>query len=163
MKDFSLSSSLEIQQRIVSLPFQVLGEFWFNNNLLWIIPLNPPHTQKSQNCDFNLYQEDIFYTISGEIKIEQEKYLVVKPNDKLIEQVLNPQKLLSERELQIAELVAYGQSNKQIANELKISEWTVSTHLRRAFIKLNVDSRAEMVYRCASLIYYRMQRIFSPS
>ncbi|MBW4694606.1 MAG: hypothetical protein KME27_22890 [Lyngbya sp. HA4199-MV5] len=61
-------------------------------------------------------------------------------------------RLLTERELQIATLVASGQPNKQIAKQLHISEWTVSTHLRRIFMKLGVDSRAAMVYRCASLI-----------
>jgi ATP/maltotriose-dependent transcriptional regulator MalT len=60
--------------------------------------------------------------------------------------------LLSERELQIATLVALGQANKQIAHRLHISEWTVATYLRRIFAKLGVDSRAAMVYRCAALI-----------
>lgn len=60
--------------------------------------------------------------------------------------------LLTERELQIATLVASGRPNKQIAKQLHISEWTVSTHLRRIFMKLGVDSRAAMVYRCAFLI-----------
>lgn len=61
--------------------------------------------------------------------------------------------ILTERELQIAVLVASGQGNKQIANQLCISEWTVSTHLRRIFIKLGVDSRAAMVFKCASIIH----------
>jgi DNA-binding CsgD family transcriptional regulator len=60
--------------------------------------------------------------------------------------------LLTGRELQIATLVASGKVNKQIACELHISEWTVSTHLRRIFAKLGVSSRAAMVYLCASLI-----------
>ncbi|HUM91481.1 MAG TPA: LuxR C-terminal-related transcriptional regulator [Candidatus Competibacter sp.] len=45
-----------------------------------------------------------------------------------------------------------GRLNKQIADRLHISEWTVSTHLRRIFAKLGVRSRAAMVYRCAPLI-----------
>ncbi|MGQ9871346.1 response regulator transcription factor [Leptodesmis sp.] len=49
-------------------------------------------------------------------------------------------------------MVAQEQPNKQIAKHLRISEWTVATYLRRIFAKLNVDSRAAMVYRCASLI-----------
>lgn len=61
--------------------------------------------------------------------------------------------LLTERELQIVTFVAQGNSNKQIASHLRISEWTVSTHLRRIFVKLGVDSRAAMVYRCAELLY----------
>ena len=59
---------------------------------------------------------------------------------------------LSRRELQIVVLVAEGCVNKQIADHLKISEWTVSTHLRRIFAKLCVDSRAAMVYRCLGVI-----------
>jgi DNA-binding CsgD family transcriptional regulator len=59
--------------------------------------------------------------------------------------------LLTARELQIAALVASGDSNKQISRQLNISEWTVCSHLRRIFIKLGVDSRAAMVFRCANL------------
>lgn len=53
--------------------------------------------------------------------------------------------LLTERELQIAMLVSRGKVNKQIAFQLHISEYTVSTHLRRIFCKLGVSSRAAMV------------------
>lgn len=60
--------------------------------------------------------------------------------------------LLTPRELQIATLIALGRVNKQIAKQLKISEWTVATYVRRIFDKLGVDSRAAMVYRCYSLI-----------
>jgi DNA-binding CsgD family transcriptional regulator len=59
---------------------------------------------------------------------------------------------LTDREMQIASLVAKGNSNKQIANHLSISIWTVSTHLRRIFVKLGVDTRAAMVYRCTDLL-----------
>ena len=59
---------------------------------------------------------------------------------------------LTGRELQIAVLVAEGNATKNIAHKLCISEWTVVTHLRRMFAKLNVDNRAAMVYLCSSLI-----------
>ena len=55
---------------------------------------------------------------------------------------------LTAREVQIARLVAEGLVNKQIAVELRISEWTVATHLRRIFAKLGVETRAAMVSRC---------------
>ncbi len=55
--------------------------------------------------------------------------------------------LLTERELQIAVLVSRGRLNKQIAYQLHISEYTVSTHLRRIYNKLGVSSRAAMVAR----------------
>ena len=59
---------------------------------------------------------------------------------------------LSGRELEIAILVAQGHANKNIAYRLQISEWTVATYLRRIFLKLDVESRAAMVFRCAPLI-----------
>ena len=60
--------------------------------------------------------------------------------------------LLTPRELQIVALVADGRVNKQVADVLRISEWTVSTHLRRIFAKLGVDTRAAMVSRCFEAI-----------
>jgi DNA-binding CsgD family transcriptional regulator len=60
--------------------------------------------------------------------------------------------VLTQRELQIVALVAKGRPNKEIAVRLRISEWTVSTHLRRIFAKLGVESRAAMVFRCAELV-----------
>lgn len=60
--------------------------------------------------------------------------------------------LLTARELQIVALVAEGRPNKQIAAELSISEWTVSTHLRRIYAKLDVDTRAAMVSRCFDVL-----------
>lgn len=59
---------------------------------------------------------------------------------------------LTGRELEIAVLVAQGCATKNIAYKLQISEWTVLSYVRRIFCKLGVDSRAAMVYRCASLI-----------
>jgi len=52
--------------------------------------------------------------------------------------------LLSPRELEIARMVAQGYANKTIASVLEISSWTVASHLRRIFIKLQVSSRAAM-------------------
>ena len=52
---------------------------------------------------------------------------------------------LSPREYEIIRLVASDLTNKEIAAVLEISCWTVSTHLRRIFKKLNVHSKAAMV------------------
>jgi DNA-binding CsgD family transcriptional regulator len=55
--------------------------------------------------------------------------------------------LLSPREREIARMVAQGYPNKTIASVLDISSWTVSSHLRRIFVKLQVSSRAAMATR----------------
>jgi DNA-binding CsgD family transcriptional regulator/tetratricopeptide (TPR) repeat protein len=51
---------------------------------------------------------------------------------------------LSEREVEIARMVAGMKSNKAIARELDISARTVSTHLSNIFRKLEIGSRAEL-------------------
>lgn len=58
---------------------------------------------------------------------------------------------LTPRELQIAQLVALGQTNAEIGNELWITENSVKQALKRMFRKLEVSSRAEMVAQlCAT-------------
>ncbi len=56
-----------------------------------------------------------------------------------------PAAALSSREREIARMIAAGHTNKTVASVLDISSWTVSTHLRRIFAKLDVTSRAQMV------------------
>lgn len=51
---------------------------------------------------------------------------------------------LTARELEIADLVASGATNRQIAAKLVISERTVGTHLSRIYAKLGVSSRAAL-------------------
>lgn len=51
---------------------------------------------------------------------------------------------LSQRELQVAALIARGHTNRQIAAELVISERTVGTHVEHILAKLGVASRAQI-------------------
>lgn len=52
---------------------------------------------------------------------------------------------LSDRELEVLNLIAEGQSNKLIAHALGISEHTVKTHVASIFVKLGAASRTEAV------------------
>jgi DNA-binding NarL/FixJ family response regulator len=58
-----------------------------------------------------------------------------------------PNELLSPRELEVVELMARGFRNRDISNALVISESTTKAHVRHAFEKLGVRTRAEAVAR----------------
>ncbi|MCB0182854.1 MAG: hypothetical protein KDE31_01235, partial [Caldilineaceae bacterium] len=54
---------------------------------------------------------------------------------------------LSERELEVLQLVAAGLSNRQIAEQLIITVGTVKTHINHIFSKLAVQSRTQAIVR----------------
>lgn len=54
---------------------------------------------------------------------------------------------LSERERSVAQLVAAGMSNKQIARELGITERTVKAHISAIFRKMDVRDRLQLVLK----------------
>ena len=55
--------------------------------------------------------------------------------------------ILSERESEVLRLVALGMSNKEVAEELFLSQRTVKAHLTSVFNKLNVASRSEAIVK----------------
>lgn len=55
-------------------------------------------------------------------------------------------KSLTKRELQVVQCAARGKSNRTIASELFLSEHTVKNYLFRAFEKLGVSSRVELLF-----------------
>jgi DNA-binding NarL/FixJ family response regulator len=57
---------------------------------------------------------------------------------------------LSVRELQVVKCAAKGKTNKVIAGELGLSEHTVKNHLSRAFEKLGVSNRVELLFSLTS-------------
>jgi len=52
---------------------------------------------------------------------------------------------LSEREVEVLQLIAHGSANRQIAEQLMISESTVKTHVANIFSKMNVRHRTQAV------------------
>ena len=58
------------------------------------------------------------------------------------------EKGLTLREQETADLVSRGLSNKEIANQLFITEKIVKFHLTSIYKKLNVKSRAQLIIYC---------------
>ena len=58
---------------------------------------------------------------------------------------------ISERELEVLELLAAGRSNKEIAQWLELSPNTVKTHVAKLFEKLTVKRRTEAILRAREL------------
>ena len=56
-------------------------------------------------------------------------------------------KRLSTREVEVLKLLSSGKKNKEIAQELKINEKTVSTYKARLFKKLNVTNLVDLVHQ----------------
>jgi two-component system, NarL family, response regulator len=70
-----------------------------------------------------------------------ESFLSLNIAAKLAESIARPE--LSKRERQVLKDLAYGRSNKEIAQILYISEHTAKAHVRSIMTKLNAGSRTE--------------------
>jgi DNA-binding NarL/FixJ family response regulator len=108
-------------------------------------------------CGQSIRQNNLVsFVIVGALRIKNKRYIIaqnsISQNKKVVYDPDNPIEMLTQRELQIVILVAKGKVNKQIAEKLHISEWTVSTHLRHIFAKLGVESRAAMIFRCINIL-----------
>ena len=60
---------------------------------------------------------------------------------------LSPIETLSERELQVLQLMASGMSNQEIAERLYLARGTVKAHLHHIYSKLGVQGRTQAVAR----------------
>ena len=87
---------------------------------------------RSRRITYTIDSDSIFYT-------ETEKEEVSEKNSAPILDSL------SARECEVADLVAEGHSNKEIAQILCISEATVKYHLRTIFSKMQIDKRSKLV------------------
>lgn len=129
-----------------SLPSNVIGELTIEDRryLILLLPEKPQTNLSTES-------EEVLQQISH-FEIQGQYCAIVEAEHTFLAHKPSLADLLTERELQIITFVALGRANKQIARKLHISEWTVATYIRRIFNKLGVDSRAAMVYYCASLI-----------
>ncbi|MFD1554864.1 LuxR C-terminal-related transcriptional regulator [Paraburkholderia silviterrae] len=76
---------------------------------------------------------------------------IYEPGSQLQREGEGEREPLSARERKIVELIAQGQSNKEIARTLGVTPETVKSHLKNIFVKLAVDKRAQAVSRAQAL------------
>jgi DNA-binding NarL/FixJ family response regulator len=129
---------------------KVLSNFYVNNHR-YVVICPESHCESFTEQDLSYFPKNLTDSVVGQLRLNNQHCIIVEVESDAIEDNKSDiTTLLTARELQIVQLIARGNPNKQIAHRLHISEWTVSTHLRRIFAKLGVDSRAAMVYRCSS-------------
>jgi DNA-binding NarL/FixJ family response regulator len=88
--------------------------------------------------------------VVGKCQLDGRRYVILcgRPASRATpEPATRAVEILTARELQVAFMVSQGLANKQIAHRLGLSEWTVTSYLRRTFAKLRVRTRAAMVAR----------------
>lgn len=81
-------------------------------------------------------------------KVVSEFARISRPARKNFDNLADP---LSNRELEVLRLVATGASNKEIADQLVISEGTVKNHLSNILNKLSVKDRMQAVLKAQDL------------
>ena len=69
-----------------------------------------------------------------------------------------PPSVLSEREMEILDLLALGQTTQQIASGLFLSENTIKTHVRHILEKLGAANRTEAVSKAMQMGILRQKR-----
>jgi len=68
-----------------------------------------------------------------------------------MEELQEAMKTLTKREVEILNMIGIGKSNKEIAEELSISYWTVKNHVNNLFAKLGIHTRAEAIHLAISM------------
>lgn len=79
-----------------------------------------------------------------------------------IRQVL-AQQGLSNRESEVAALIATGLSNKEAADKLFVTEKTVKFHLTNIYKKMNIRSRAQLIVWCLPHLRFEESAASSPN
>lgn len=82
-------------------------------------------------------------------QLEGHRYAIVAERAVPAPPVADARAVLTNRELQIVQLICSGLLTKQVGDRLRISEFTVRSYLKTIYCKLGVRSRGAMVYAYA--------------
>lgn len=102
------------------------------------------------NGFLNKHSSDTEIVNAVQTVMETGKYISAAVKEKILENVLhktpiNPLESLSDREIEVATLLAKGEGNLEIANQLNIQMTTVSTYKNRIFEKLRINNVVSLV------------------
>ena len=101
-----------------------------------------------QTASLRRIHTTLWAVAEGLFVVEDEIAEQVVPNVRGSVELIEP---LTQRELEVAQLLARGLTNKEIAQRLGITDHTVKFHLNGILRKLGVSSRTEAVVRAARL------------
>lgn len=130
------------KQKELEVLYTKLKEKWNANNILLINEFNYPDNESGYKIIKNT--EELFEGIKN----------VLYPDKTKVNINAQPEILLTNREQEILALIAQGKLNKEIADELNITERTVKNHISNMFKKLDVYDRTQAaVYAIKNKLY----------
>lgn len=97
----------------------------------------------SKDCDVEILKRAVYSVYEGKKYIQPELEKLLNLN---VTQEDDPEdriKNLTKREIEVLLLISKGYVNKDISNELKITERTVKNHVSSIFRKINVNDRTQ--------------------
>ncbi|NUT33266.1 MAG: helix-turn-helix transcriptional regulator, partial [Hamadaea sp.] len=88
---------------------------------------------------------DLFHTAGAPVWAEQVRAELRAAGEPIAARPVDASAALTAQQLQIAQLVAAGATNREVATRLFISTRTVDHHMRNIFSRLGIRSRTELV------------------
>ena len=140
---FSVDSIKKIRTKFPGLKVLVISDTSSSRNVFNILE-NGIEGFLTRQCDLDEITHSIFAVAKGE-KFYCNKVLDIILNKQfsLEEENCEPT-TLTERENEIASLIAKGHTNKEIGEQLHLSHHTIHTHRRNILKKLNIKSVSEL-------------------
>jgi DNA-binding CsgD family transcriptional regulator len=93
---------------------------------------------------------ELFTDLGVEAFAERARLELKATGERARKRTVDTRDTLTPQETQIARLAAEGHTNREIAARLFISASTVEYHLRKAFRKLDIESRTQLAHRASS-------------